>query len=604
MSFKRVEADHAMGNVLAEVETPSEIGLAGRCGGGVSEESKERKEENEEKEERKENDEEKEERKEKGEEKEGEKEEKDTLLKEAVEVNSVAEKTQVGNSSEVNEESEENEVHPKAGCCVCGKTEDIKRCGGCKSTLYCSTVCQKSHLSYHQTYCQAITDLMELEKDKIYGDKSVRQKSMDFKMKMKICKLIGRKPRMKCYLDGKEEIMLWDTGSQVSLVDSEWLEEHFPGKELHPVSDFFSQKEINLQAANSSKIDFDGVALLDLALTEEDVGNEEKCLLVPVLVASKKIAEPLLGYNVIEELIMEGDASTHMKLAANFQTTRPFSMDPLIAMVQSQAANRDFLAEVKVPETVTIPAGHQKLIRCRAKVVGNDEEQSVYFWPKIKEDDGDFDFLETVSTVKRGHTNYVYVQAMNQTDHDRVLPKGTVVGSVHSVAAVVPMVRMTDVQKPVEVSVNIVEDSADSSEIQDGEEVECDLSHLTEEQQKQVKEVLWEVRDMFSTSDMDIGDIPDFQMKINVTDDVPVREAYRRIPRNLYSEVKNFVDDLVANGWVRESFSSYASPIVCARKKDGGLRMCVDYRKLNAKTPPDSQPIPRISRTYWMVSQE
>ena len=66
---------------------------------------------------------------------------------------------------------------------------------------------------------------------------------------------------MRCYLDGKKELMLWDTGSQVSLVDKEWQEEHFPGKEMHPVSDFLSQKEINLQAANSSKIDFEGIVV-------------------------------------------------------------------------------------------------------------------------------------------------------------------------------------------------------------------------------------------------------------------------------------------------------------------------------------------------------
>ena len=92
----------------------------------------------------------------------------------------------------------------------------------------------------------------------------------------------------------------------------------------------------------------------------------------------------------------------------------------------------------------------------------------------------------------------------------------------------------------------------------------------------------------FFKSETDIGNIKDFLMKINLTDDKPVKEPYCRIPRHLYDEVKHYIEDLITNGWVRESFSAYASPIVCLRKKDGSLRMCVDYRKLNQKTVPDS----------------
>ncbi len=123
---------------------------------------------------------------------------------------------------------------------------------------------------------------------------------------------------------------------------------------------------------------------------------------------------------------------------------------------------------------------------------------------------------------------------------------------------------------------------------------EFDVSHLNEDQQKMIKDMLKEVKDVFSSSDMDIGNIKDFEMKINLTDNIPIKEPYRKVPRHMYSEVKNFIDDMVTNGWVQESCSSYSAPIVCARKKCGGLRLCIDYRRLNNKTVPDAQPIPRI----------
>ncbi|KAK3742618.1 hypothetical protein QZH41_000460, partial [Actinostola sp. cb2023] len=71
-------------------------------------------------------------------------------------------------------------------------------------------------------------------------------------------------------------------------------------------------------------------------------------------------------------------------------------------------------------------------------------------------------------------------------------------------------------------------------------------------------------------------------------------QRYTSIPKPLYPEVKHYVEDLLNKGWVRKSRSAYSSPVVCVRKKDGSLRLCVDYRRLNQKTIPDRHPLPRI----------
>ena len=59
-------------------------------------------------------------------------------------------------------------------------------------------------------------------------------------------------------------------------------------------------------------------------------------------------------------------------------------------------------------------------------------------------------------------------------------------------------------------------------------------------------------------------------------------------------EVRKQLDILLEKGWIRPSVSPYGHPILFARKKDGSLRMCVDYRTLNANTRVDRYPIPRI----------
>ena len=53
---------------------------------------------------------------------------------------------------------------------------------------------------------------------------------------------------------------------------------------------------------------------------------------------------------------------------------------------------------------------------------------------------------------------------------------------------------------------------------------------------------------------------------------------------------------------VSESSSPYSSPIVVVTKKDGTIRLCVDYRQLNAKTRKDAYPLPRIEESLDALS--
>ena len=54
-------------------------------------------------------------------------------------------------------------------------------------------------------------------------------------------------------------------------------------------------------------------------------------------------------------------------------------------------------------------------------------------------------------------------------------------------------------------------------------------------------------------------------------------------------------------GVIRESFSPYASPVVLVRKKDGSIRFCIDFRKLNQLTIRDSYALPRVDEMLQML---
>ena len=484
--------------------------------------------------------------------------------------------------------AETNQNTPVVLCSNCA-APGLLRCSCCKAARYCSKKCQRETWDEHKKICGAIVELERMQKEERYRNKTVHQNQVNRRIQLKMVKLVGSKPKIGCFINGKLTKLLWDTGSMVSLVDREWVEKNVPGSEILPVADFLDGEDLKLSAANSTQILFDGVVLVNFGLEE---GKD--LFMVPVLVSSQPMVEPILGFNVIEHLVLEGEDDDRKMLESCFKLKRSFDVDKFVALIQDKARSPDFLAEVRIPETVRVPAGHRRQIKCVVKARCEEDEQTVYFQPVLSGEEEEFEVLETVTTLKHGRTNHVYVEVLNKSAVEKTLGKGSVLGSIHSVSAVVPMLRSPLSGQVSEAVVGNVEANAKTDGVEDTWVPPADLSHLDERQREMVMNVLMEEKDVFSRNDTDIGDIKDFHMKIRLNDDVPVKEPYRRIPRNLYSEVRDYINDLLLNGWIRESDSSYSSPIVCVRKKDGGLRMCCDYRKLNGKTYADSQPIPRI----------
>jgi transposase InsO family protein len=85
--------------------------------------------------------------------------------------------------------------------------------------------------------------------------------------------------------------------------------------------------------------------------------------------------------------------------------------------------------------------------------------------------------------------------------------------------------------------------------------------------------------------------------RIRLTDSKPVVAYAYRASTKEREVLKENVEQMVKAGVVRDSRSPWSSPVVMVRKKDGAIRFCVDYRKLNAVTERDVYPLPRIDDT-------
>ncbi|CAH9111660.1 unnamed protein product [Cuscuta europaea] len=72
---------------------------------------------------------------------------------------------------------------------------------------------------------------------------------------------------------------------------------------------------------------------------------------------------------------------------------------------------------------------------------------------------------------------------------------------------------------------------------------------------------------------------------------------YRMAPAEL-NELKTQLQELLDNGFIRPSHSPWGAPVLFVKKKDGTLRMCIDYRHLNKVTIKNRYPLPRIDDLF------
>ena len=80
-----------------------------------------------------------------------------------------------------------------------------------------------------------------------------------------------------------------------------------------------------------------------------------------------------------------------------------------------------------------------------------------------------------------------------------------------------------------------------------------------------------------------------------------MRQKPYRIPYLQKDLVRKEIDSMMEAGIIQPSVSAWASPIILASKKDGGICFCVDYRRLNAKSTFDAYPMPCIEELFEKI---
>uniref|UniRef100_A0A914NH21 RNA-directed DNA polymerase n=2 Tax=Meloidogyne TaxID=189290 RepID=A0A914NH21_MELIC len=109
-----------------------------------------------------------------------------------------------------------------------------------------------------------------------------------------------------------------------------------------------------------------------------------------------------------------------------------------------------------------------------------------------------------------------------------------------------------------------------------------------------LKSLCNEFSDIFSKSQYDLGSCKAGSHNIVTTTQEPITSKPHRTPFKYRDELKKHIDQLLKSGVMIQSDTPWVSNLVLVQKKDGGLRPCIDFRKLNEITVPDHFPLPRL----------
>ena len=117
------------------------------------------------------------------------------------------------------------------------------------------------------------------------------------------------------------------------------------------------------------------------------------------------------------------------------------------------------------------------------------------------------------------------------------------------------------------------------------------MKNLTDKEAAfKLAEVLSQYQDAFAKGKMDLGTCSIVKLYIDTCGAAPIRQPMRTTPKAFEDEEEQYLKEQLKSGVVVPSTSAWASPVVLCRKKDGLVRWCVDYRRLNEVTVKDAYP--------------
>ena len=422
----------------------------------------------------------------------------------------------------------------------------------------------------------------------------------------RIKKTVGKCPVVNVIIGDVSCTCIIDSGSEVTTITESFYRQHLANSDLQ------NSNWIRLVAANGLDIPCVGVLQTKVVLQEhcyEDVGIIVVKDPIDSSTAKRKQNVPgVIGCNLLQNIYSTGVSNSGENFIRKLQSqelaegltsyeTKVIFSERIQAKVE-QDYNKLGFVRVSCGNTkpLHIPSQSIEVITGTTPHLPNGYDVCIEPSDLTSIPVG----LMVLPAVVKVKNNCVQFPVMNISKDEIVFKQPHKVAEVHVCVISTPDIHFKQLNSEcnecvVELSqqsVNMDEKVDDTSWL---DNIEIDES-LTVEQKNIFYNLLRKYSDVFSKHDFDLGCTDLGTHRINLTDDIPIKQPDRRIPPHLIPEVRKILQEWLNQSIISESDSPYASQLVLVKKKCGAIRPCVDMRLLNAKTIKDAFPLPSFEQ--------
>ena len=356
---------------------------------------------------------------------------------------------------------------------------------------------------------------------------------------------------LRARVDGIQRDCLLDSGADVSIIPTQWV----TPRKLQPA-------ERQLTAANGTQIVVDGEARLSVIFG--DIRTEA------VFLASPNIDEVILGRDwLCNNDIIWKFKENMIKVNGYFQ---PLEVKPHRVSRCSRCVTQ---SDVTIPprSEAVIPA---YFVYSRLGDVTPGENWSTVLSEPTSG-------LRIAHTLVDSSSARIHVRACNITDRPVKLYRGQTVSQLHAVDALEAFHDTSHAKH---------DENRSAAAI--AEIIQKIDPSLPPESATELRILLESYSDVLSTDEFDLGCTNIVQHRIDTGSHKPSRQSLRPQARAHLPVIDKMLTEMQEQGVIEPCQSEWASNIVLVKKKDGSIRFCVDYRKVNNLTTKDAYPLPRI----------